>query len=102
RALWKEMAAMGWTGLLVPERFGGMELGFSEMAEVSRGLGRVLMPEPLVACAVLAARTLVHCDNENLGAELLPGIAQGELIAALAWQEQAGDLGRRTAATQAS
>ncbi|MGH8664486.1 MAG: acyl-CoA dehydrogenase family protein, partial [Burkholderiales bacterium] len=78
RGLWKEMVAMGWTGLLIPERFGGMELGFAEMAEVSQGLARVLMPEPLVACAVLATRALVHCDNEAFGAELLPRIAAGE------------------------
>ncbi|MCC7081297.1 MAG: acyl-CoA dehydrogenase family protein [Burkholderiales bacterium] len=102
RALWREMAALGWTGLLLPERFGGMALGFAEMAEVSRGLARVLMPEPLVACAVLAARALGHCDNEALGAELLPRIAAGELIAALAWQEQAGDLGSRAPVTEAA
>lgn len=102
RALWKEMAGLGWTGLLVPERFGGMGLGFAEMAEVSRGLARVLMPEPLVPCAVLATRALVLCDNESFGAELLPGIVDGELIAALAWQEQAGDLGSRTPATRAT
>jgi alkylation response protein AidB-like acyl-CoA dehydrogenase len=101
RDLWKEMAAMGWTGLLIPERFGGMELGLAEMAEVSQGLARVLMPEPLVACAVLAARALVHCDNEAFGAELLPRIAAGECIAALAWQEQAGDLGNPAPATEA-
>ena len=101
RGVWKQMAEMGWTGLLVPERCGGMGLGFGEMAEVARGLARVLVPEPLVPCAVLAARTLVHCENESLGSELLAQIARGELMAALAWQEQAGDLGSRTPAARA-
>jgi len=101
RGLWREMAGMGWTGLLIPERFGGMELGFGEMSEVCRGLARVLTPEPMLSCAVLAARTLMHCQNESLGAELLPGIAQGELIAALAWQERAGDLDSTTPGTSA-
>jgi len=102
RAVWKEMAELGWAGLLVPERFGGMGLGLGEMAEVARGLARSLMPEPLVSCAVLATRTLVHCENESLSAELLPRIAQGDLIAALAWQEQAGDLGTHAPATRAN
>ena len=101
RVLWQEMAGMGWTGLLVPERHGGLGLGFAEMAEVSRGLASALMPEPLVPCAVLAARALVHCENEALGGELLAQMASGKLIAALAWQERAGDLGKPTPATTA-
>ncbi len=102
RALWREMAAMGWTGLLVPERFGGMSLGFGEMAEVCRGLARVLTPEPVLTSAVLATRAIVHCGNEALNSELLPPLAQGETIAALAWQERAGDLESRAPATRAA
>ena len=102
RALWKEIAELGWTGLLVPERFGGMGLCCSEMAVVAQGLARVLMPEPLVACAVLAARTLTHCENDALSAELLPRIVAGDLVAALAWQERAGDLGTYTPSTRAT
>jgi alkylation response protein AidB-like acyl-CoA dehydrogenase len=101
RALWREMAAMGWTGLLLPERFGGSDLGLQEMAEVARGLARMLLPEPLVPCAVLAPRALLHCAGAPLSAELLPQIAAGDCIAALAWQEEAGDLERDRPATQA-
>lgn len=101
RGLWRELAAMGWTGLLIPERCGGMALGFGEMAQVCRGLARVLMPEPVLTCAVLAARTLVHAGNDALGADLLTGIANGELIAASAWQESAGDLGSGACTTRA-
>jgi alkylation response protein AidB-like acyl-CoA dehydrogenase len=93
---------MGWTGLLVPERCGGMDLGFGEMAEVCRGLARVLAPEPVLTCAVLAARTLVHAQDEQLAPQLLSGIASGELIAALAWQERTGDFGSSAAATSAA
>jgi len=101
RGLWRELAGMGWTGLLIPERCGGMALGFGEMAQVCRGLARVLTPEPVLTCAVLAARALVHAQNDKLGAELLAGIASGELIAALAWQEATGDLGSRSCAMRA-
>ena len=100
--LWREMAGMGWTGLLIPERFGGMELGFGEMAEVCRGLARVLTPEPILTCAVLAARAIALSENDQLAADLLPGIASGDSIAALAWQERAGDLDSRAPATRAS
>jgi alkylation response protein AidB-like acyl-CoA dehydrogenase len=102
RGLWREIAGMGWTGLLVPERCGGMALGLGEMAEVCRGLARVLTPEPVLTCAVLAARVLVHSQDEKLASELLAGIASGDLIAALAWQEQAGDFGSNACATSAA
>jgi alkylation response protein AidB-like acyl-CoA dehydrogenase len=101
RGVWREMAAMGWTGLLLPEECGGAGLGLQEMAEVASGLARMLMPEPLVPCAVLAPRVILHCEQAALGAELLPPIAAGESIAALAWQEAAGDLGRDRPATSA-
>src|SRR5262245_58738971 len=50
-AVWKSMAELGWLGILVPERYGGLGLGLTEMAIVAQGLGRALGPEPLAACA---------------------------------------------------
>jgi alkylation response protein AidB-like acyl-CoA dehydrogenase len=51
---------------------------------------------------VLATRALVHAQDEKLASELLAGIASGDLIAALAWQEQAGDFGRDVGTTSAT
>jgi len=92
RAVWRRMAEFGWLGILVPERYGGMELGLGEMAIVAEGLGRALAPEPLTAAAVLAARAIVHGDNEDLKRLLLEALVSGELVPALAWQERAGNL----------
>jgi alkylation response protein AidB-like acyl-CoA dehydrogenase len=90
RALWRQMAELGWLGILVPERYGGLGLGLAEMAIVARGLAGALVPEPLTAAAVLAATALVAGDNEALKREQLPRLVVGELIPALAWQEQPG------------
>ena len=92
RAVWKKMADLGWLGILVPERYGGLGLGLAEMAIVARGLARALVPEPLTATAVLAATALAAADNDTLKAEQLPRLVAGELLPALAWQEQAGGL----------
>src|SRR3981081_1501500 len=51
RELWKTFAAMGFSGLLVPENFGGSGLGCVEAGVVMEEIGRTLMPAPLLANA---------------------------------------------------
>ncbi len=92
RAVWKQMADLGWLGVLVPEQHGGMGLKLADMAIVAQGLARALVPEPLTAVAVLAARVLADSNNEALKAKLLGGLVSGDLLPAVAWQEEAGML----------
>jgi alkylation response protein AidB-like acyl-CoA dehydrogenase len=92
RAVWQEMAAMGWLGILVPEEHGGLDLGFPAAVIVCEQLGRALYPEPYSASAVCATLALLHGDHAALKARLLPRLAAGELIASLAWQDARGGL----------
>ena len=87
RTVWRQMGELGWLGILVPERFGGMGLGLSEAAIIAEGLARGLAPEPFTAAAVLTMELLSKCDNEALQAELMPRATKGEHVVALAWQE---------------
>jgi alkylation response protein AidB-like acyl-CoA dehydrogenase len=86
------MADLGWLGIALPERYGGMGLGLTETAIVAEGLGRALAPEPYTASAVLAAGALAAGDNEGLKQELLPRVVSGEYLPALAWQESPGTI----------
>lgn len=99
RAAWKKMAELGWLGILVPERYGGLGLGLAEMAIVARGLARALVPEPLTATAVAGATALVAAGNEALKREQLPRLVAGDLLPVLAWQERAGGLDPAAIAT---
>ncbi len=92
RKVWAQMAELGWLGVLVPEQYGGMGLKLGDMAIVAQGLARALVPEPLTATAVLAARVLADSKNEALKSRLLEGLVSGEILPAVAWQEQAGTL----------
>ena len=48
RDLWKAFAEMGFSGLLVPENFGGSGLGCVEAGVVMEEIGRTLMPSPFL------------------------------------------------------
>ena len=92
RAGWNEMADAGWLGFVVPEEYGGVGLGFADLALVLIQLGKGLVPAPFVATAVLAARTLAGSDNAALRAERLPQLVAGAWLPALAWQEARASL----------
>ena len=87
RAVWKQMADLGWLGVLAPEQYGGMGLKLADMAIVAQGLARALVPEPLTAVAVLATRVLADSTNESLKAKLLEALISGDLLPATAWHE---------------
>src|SRR5947199_2252618 len=87
RELWKVFAEMGFSGLLVPENFGGSGLGCVEAGVVMEEIGRTLMPSPFLATAVLAASALSRGGSAAQKSEHLPKIADGSLLAALAVDE---------------
>lgn len=84
--LWRRLAGeLGLTGLVVPEEHGGSGAGHVERAVVLEELGRALAPVPFLASAVLATDVLLALDDVEAQAELLPKLASGELIGAVAW-----------------
>jgi alkylation response protein AidB-like acyl-CoA dehydrogenase len=89
RELWKSFAEMGFSGLLVPDEFGGSGLGCVEAGVVMEEIGRNLMPSPFLSTAVLAASALTRGGSAAQKAEHLPKIATGALLAALAVDEGA-------------
>ena len=89
RELWKDFAEIGFTGLLVPESFGGSGLGCVEAGVVMEETGRTLMPSPFLATAVLAVSALTRGGSDAQKAAYLPKISDGSLLAALAIDEGA-------------
>ena len=87
RELWKAFAEMGFSGLLVPENFGGSGLGCVEAGVVMEEIGRTLMPSPFLSTAVLAVSALARGGSEAQKSAHLPKIADGSLLATLAIDE---------------
>src|ERR1700709_1897502 len=89
RDLWRSFAEMGFSGLLVPEEFGGSGLGCVEAGVVMEEIGRTLMPSPFLSTAVLAASALSRGGSSAQKSEYLPKISAGALLAAFAIDEGA-------------
>jgi alkylation response protein AidB-like acyl-CoA dehydrogenase len=79
-----------WPALMVPERFGGMGLGFVELAVLLEQSGRYLLGSPLFATACLATPALLLGHSEALQEHWLGAIAAGGTRATLAFASVTG------------
>jgi len=102
RARWREMAALGWLGLCLPEAYGGSGCSLAQASLLLEQCGRALAPEPLIAGALTPGWALLHGDNEALRARWLPALARGEQTLALAWQEREHDQSLRPESLRAT
>jgi alkylation response protein AidB-like acyl-CoA dehydrogenase len=87
--LWRKMAGLGWTGLVIPEIYGGANLSYVDLVLVLEEMGRVLLPSPFIWTAMVA-EALKSVGSEAQQQALLPKIAAGDLIATVAWMEPSG------------
>ncbi len=87
RKLWKEMAALGWAGIIIPEEFGGSGFGYTGLGCVLEETGRTLLASPLISTAVIGASAVMLGGSAVQKKEILPAIAAGDWLMALALEE---------------
>ncbi len=87
RDVWKQIVELGFAGILIPEEMGGTGFGPMGIGIVMQEAGRTLAASPLYSTAVLGAGMIMAAGSENQKKELLPKIAAGELLLALAIDE---------------
>ncbi|MCX5406468.1 acyl-CoA/acyl-ACP dehydrogenase [Streptomyces sp. NBC_00335] len=85
RELWQQLARqLGLPGIAVAEEYGGVGCAPADLALACEETGRVLLPSPLLATAVLAVPLLTALGTGAQRSTLLPPLAAGGLTAALA------------------
>jgi len=85
--LWKKMSELGWMGILFPEKYGGYEGNFLDLAVLLYEMGYVCLPGPYFSTIVHGAMTILEAGNEEQKSEILPRVANGEELLTLAWTE---------------
>ncbi|WP_236796254.1 acyl-CoA dehydrogenase family protein [Amycolatopsis sp. GM8] len=100
--LWSTLCEqIGVAALAVPEDYGGAGATLAEVCVVQEELGRTLTPSPMLG-SVLAVEALLATGNDEACHCLLPGIAAGATIAAVAWSGEDGSWTPACVATEST
>ena len=78
RTLWNEIVALGWTGLIVPEEYGGLGLSLVDWVVITEELGRSLAPCPYLG-NYAGTLALLRAGSAEQKDTLLPQIVSGSV-----------------------
>jgi alkylation response protein AidB-like acyl-CoA dehydrogenase len=92
RELYAQIAKLGWSGLIVPEEFGGAGLGMLDMAMILEEGGYAAMPGPFLFSSVLAASALKLGGSKQMNSKWLTALAEGRAIGTVGVVESAGSI----------
>ncbi len=84
---WGKLAEQGWLGLIYPEEFGGVGLGFVDLTVLMEEMGRAVMPGPFFSTVLLGGLTILEAGSAQQKKEWMPKIAEGHAKATLAFTE---------------
>lgn len=87
--LWREIAALGFAGVIIPEEYGGAGLGYVALGAVLEESGRTLVASPLHSSSLAGASALLLAGTDAQKKEWLPKTASGEVVATIAIDEGA-------------
>ncbi len=88
--MWRQMADLGWMGLVLPEEYGGAEMTFLDLAVLLEETGRACLPGPFFSTVILGALPILDLGTEDQKQQLLPKVAKGELKLTFASTEESG------------
>jgi alkylation response protein AidB-like acyl-CoA dehydrogenase len=87
RELWQEIAELGWMGLAFPEKYGGGDMNFLDLAVLLEEMGRACLPGPFFSTVILGGLPILDVGSEEQKQEYLPKLMRGEKIFTLALTE---------------
>ena len=91
-AVWRQLSdELALPGIHIPEQYGGAGFGMVELCIVCEEMGRALLCAPYFSGAVLAANAIMNAGTEADKGALLPDLAKGARMAALAVTEPDGN-----------
>jgi len=85
--LWHKIVDKGWVGFCLPEKYGGKGRSLTDAGVLYEEMGRALLPGPYFSSGMLCGEIINEGGTDEQKRKLLPAIARGEKILALALTE---------------
>ncbi|MFQ5682969.1 MAG: acyl-CoA dehydrogenase family protein [Candidatus Binatia bacterium] len=98
--LYRKVAKLGWLGMMIPERYGGAGVSFTDCAVLFEELGHGPLPGPFFSSGVLSALLILKGASEAQKESLLPAICSGQAIVVVAITDKGVHWGPESIETQ--
>ena len=98
--LYRKAAGLGWSGMVIPEQYGGAAASFTDCAVVFEELGRGPLPGPFFSSGVLSALLVLEGATQTQKESLLPAICSGKSIVVAAITDKGAHWGPESVETR--
>lgn len=85
--LWQKMAELGWTGVIIPEEYGGTGNPLTSAGVLLEVLGTGPLPGPLFSSSILGSLIIMEAGSEEQKRQVLPSVVDGTMVVTLALTE---------------
>jgi|TARA_B100001540_G_C15793561_1_gene636592 alkylation response protein AidB-like acyl-CoA dehydrogenase len=86
--LWEKIVELGWTGIRIPEDYGGLGLGHLELCVIAEELGRFLAPVPYSSSVYLFTEAIINYGTDEIKKDFLPKLVSGEIVGTIGVTEE--------------
>ncbi len=88
KRVWEEMVQMGWSGLVFPEEYGGLQFGYTGLGQIMYESGKTLTASPLMSTVVLAGTVINEFGSSEQKQKYISDICEGKRLFAVAFEEK--------------
>jgi len=88
-SIWEKIVDIGWLGVIIPEAYGGIGYPLTTAGVLFETLGSWPLPGPYFSSGILGSLIVMEAGSEEQKKQLLPEIANGNIILTLALTEPA-------------
>jgi alkylation response protein AidB-like acyl-CoA dehydrogenase len=85
--MWPKIVEQGWTGIVYPEEYDGLDMSNIDATLLMREMGRVALSTPFLSTILLSGRAVLEGGSDEQKKDVRPAIVSGERLHSFAFSE---------------